>query len=378
MKNFYLLATILILIPCKITLSQRSVRVRLTEQSSSLNVNFPLDYSDRTFIKGLAMFRNEIEKLAGSLIILEDNGKAKIIGQYIKHDQGPLEKKELSDVLYSSKINFESSVNGSYMIASISASSKSIIELIITDINGVLVPEESIPYLEICSAAQNMDKEIKKKIYYVRSAKLTSVHSKAYSQIDASTAISGTVFSIGGKVYNSSDQFKNDYVVSVDLIDLNNLLMTKNCEELITSNELAIRQLSEKAKQDAEKAETERKIKENEFNMALAEVNSLKNKLSSIQDSLKNQKNANHKYKSLVDSLTSNLNLAQESLELSQEQLTKANDKSKEITQIAMQQETKSEGENKLIQKSDISVITEVQKLSEEEIKGLGFEQIQP
>jgi len=279
----------------------------------------------------------------------------------------------LSDVLYSSKINSSASVNGSYMIASASASSASIIELIVTDINGILIPEQSIPYLEICRASQNVDKENKKKMYYVRSVKLTTVHSKAYKEVKADAAISGVVFSVGGKVYNSSDQFKTDYVVSVDLVSFNNLLITKNCEEIITNNELAIRQAAEKAKQDVEKAETERKVKENELNSAKAEVNALKNKLDEITQGLKLQNSIASDSKIQTDSLKNSLITAQQKVDDAKEGLKKADDNSKQVTQNAVQQQTKSEGVDKLIQKSNISVITEVKKLSDSEVEKLGF-----
>lgn len=356
---------------------QRPVKVKLNDEFTSLNANFPKDFTDRTFIKGLAMYRNNIEELAGSLIIIEDNEKASVLGRYIKNNQPPIKNITLSDVLYSSKINTKSSLNGSYMIASASASANSIVELIITDINGVLIPEQSIPYLEICNASQNVDKETKRKIYYVRSVKLTAVHSKAYKEVNIEAGINGTVFSAGGKVYSNSDQFKTDYVVSVDLVSFTNLLVTQDCEKIITNNELALRQVAEKAKQDSEKAETERKIKESELNSARAEVNALKNKLNEITKML-NQPNSNvADYKTETDSLKNNLIVALQKVDLAKEEFHKADDKSKQVAEKADQQQIKTEDIDNLIQKGDISVITEVTKLSGEEIKKLGFEEVE-
>ena len=64
---------------------------------------------------------------------------------------------------------------------------------------------------------------------------------------------------------------------------------------------------------------------------------------------------------------------AQQKVDDAKEGLKKADDNSKQVTQNAVQQQTKSEGVDKLIQKSNISVITEVKKLSDSEVEKLGF-----
>ncbi|MCC3158285.1 hypothetical protein LJ737_13635 [Hymenobacter sp. 15J16-1T3B] len=358
----------------------RVVRVRLGDGMATLNANFPKDYTDRTFIKGLAMYRNKIEDLAGCLILLEDRDKASIIGQYVKSGEPPLKNVALSDVLYSSKISASFKMNGSYMIASVAATTSSVVELIVTDINGVLVPETSIPYLDICRAAKNVDKELKKKIYYIRSAKLTSVHSRAYQEVNAESGVTGTVFSAGGKVYSSSDQFKTDYVVSVDLVSLTNLLLTKNCDNLISSSELASRQQQDRAKQDAERAEQERRQKEGELKSAKAEADDLKKKVAEIQESLKRQAITTDDYRNQVEALRRDLVTAQARVNQVNIEFKQVENNTKVVVANAEQQQAqaKTEGDAKLVQKSDVGVISEVKNLSEEEVKKMGFKDVKP
>ena len=386
MKTTKILENLIFLILITITLftslcksyGQYKVKVKLSDVSATLNDVLPKDYTDRTFIKGLAMYRNKIEELVGCLIILEDNDKASIIGQYIEFNQPPVKNINLSDVLYSSKINSSASFNGSYMIASASATATSIVELILTDINGVLIPEKSIPYLEICKASKKVDSLIKKQIYYIRSVKLTNVHSKAYRKITSDTSLSGMVFNVGGKVYNSSDQFKNDYVVAVDMVSLNNLLLTKDCDEIITNNEVTARQLAQKAQQDAEKAETERKIKESELNAAKAEVNTLRFKLDEMEQTLKHNKDKIVlNYEMIINEINANLDIAQNRVVFANQEFKKAEDKSKKEVENSVTLKTKNETSEYLIQKANIPLISEVKKLSEEEISKLGFVKVE-
>ncbi|OON68836.1 hypothetical protein [Hymenobacter sp. CRA2] len=379
-----LLATFATLVALLLTVSAhaqgRIVRVKLNDGAPMLNGNLPKDYTDRTFIKGLAMYRNKIEDLAGCLILLEDRDKASIIGQYIKAGEPPLKNVSLSDVLYSSKISAAFKMNGSYMIASVAAGHASVVELIVTDINGVLVPEGSIPYLDICKASKNVAPDLKKRIYYIRSAKLTSVHSRTYQEINAEAGITGTVFSANGKVYSSSDQFKTDYVVSVDLVSLTNLLLTKNCDNVISSNELAARQQADRARQDADRAEQERRAKETELKTAKAEADELKRKVAEIQESLKRQAMTTDEYKNQVDALRRDLVTAQQRVNQVNIEFKQVENNTKVVLANSEQQkqQTQAPGEAKLVQKSDVNVISEVKNLSEEEVKKMGFKEVKP
>lgn len=358
------------------------VRVRLNDGAATLNGNLPKDYTDRTFIKGLAMYRNKIEDLAGCLILLEDKDKASIIGQFVKSGEPPLKNVSLSDVLYNSKISSGFKINGSYMIASVAASHSSIVELIVTDMNGVLVPETSIPYLDICKAAKNVAPELKKRIYYIRSAKLTSVHSRAYQEVSGESGITGTVFSAGGKVYSSSDQFKTDYVVSVDLVSLTNLLLTRNCDNFISSSELAARQQADQARLQAERAEQERRQKETELKTAKSEADELKKKVAEIQETLKKQAHSTDEYKNQVDALRRDLLTAQARVNQVNIEFKQVENNTKVVLANSEQQQqqaqAKAPDDGKLVQKSDVGVISEVKNLSEEEVKKMGFKEVKP
>lgn len=372
MKIKYFIAVIIIVFFQSITnlYSQETVRVRLNDEFSSLNLPLPKDYMDRTFLKGLAMYRNRIDELVGSLILVGANEKISIIDRIVETNQIPIENTILSDVLYSSKVNSSATFNGSYMIASASAERTTMLELIITDVSGVLIPEESIPFLKICKASKNVEKANKADIYYIKSVKLSTILSRTYRKVTTSAAVSGVVFSVDGEVYNSSDQFKTDYSISVDLVSLNSLLLTKNCDEIINSYEIAERLKSEKIKQEALNAENEKKIKENQLNTAQAEVNALLMKLHDTEKNLSEKTITINTYKSQIDSLKSNLTLANENVHNANKEFIDANHNAKKITEDCANQLCTTVQQGKQV---SIPVISEVKKLSSEEISKLGY-----
>ncbi|MEZ4918800.1 MAG: hypothetical protein R2792_06795 [Saprospiraceae bacterium] len=74
-----------------------------------------------------------------------------------------------------------------------------IYELVITDIAVAFLLEDHIPYIEICKASNNVSMRSSKNTHYIRSAKLTTVYTRAYQKVDAETNISGVAFSVMAK-----------------------------------------------------------------------------------------------------------------------------------------------------------------------------------
>ena len=149
-----------------------------------------------------------------------------------------------SDVIYSAKIDNKFKFNGAYSIASTKIGKDNICEIILTDVGYAFLPEDYIPYIEICRAATNVAPETRRKTYYIRSVKLTTVYTRAFQKTTGNSEVGGVVFSVGGEVFNSSDQFKLDYVVSVDLVSLEKLLSLQNCNDLINNEEIARRRFT--------------------------------------------------------------------------------------------------------------------------------------
>ena len=158
-----------------------------------------------------------------------------------------------------------------------------ICELVITDVGYAFLPEDYIPYIEICRAAINVSPETRKKTYYIRSAKLTTVYTRIYQKIIGDTEVGGVVFSVAGEVFSSSDQFKVDYVVSVDLVSLEKLLALQNCNDLINNEELARREKAEQTRIAALRADEDRNVRQQELSSAKSQVDDLK---KTLQDNL--------------------------------------------------------------------------------------------
>lgn len=259
------------------TKAQSSKKIRLSPVG--LGMDLPDSYKQRTFIKGLAGFVNKIDQLVGAMILI-DVDKTTVLTRFIKHDKPPIITATTSDVLFSAKVDHRFKFNGTYSIASTKIEKDVIREIIITDIGFAFLPEDYIPYVDICRASVNVSAETRKKTFYIRSAKLTTVYTRAFQKVSTDGEISGLVFSIGGEVYNSSEQFKVDYIVSVDIVSLEKLLSLQNCNELITSEELTRREKAEQARLIAQKAEDEKRARENELVAAKLQVEELKRILS--------------------------------------------------------------------------------------------------
>ncbi len=256
--------------------AQSSRKIKLSPVN--LGMDLPQSYKQRTFIKGLSGFTNKIDQLVGAMILIEDN-KTSVLTRFVRNDKPPVVTTSTSDVVYSAKIDSKFKFNGAYSIASTKIDKDKIYELIVTDIGYAFLPEDYIPYLEICRAATNVAPETRKKTYYVRSAKLSTVYTRAYQKVVGNSEVSGVVFSVEGEVYNSSEQFKLDYVVSVDLVSLEKLLSLQNCDDLISSEELARREKADQARQAALKAEEDRRLRADELAFAKSQVEELKKSL---------------------------------------------------------------------------------------------------
>jgi paraquat-inducible protein B len=240
-------------------------------------------------------------------------------------------------------------------------------EIVITDIGVAFLPEDYIPYLEICRAAAKVTPELKKQMFYVRSAKLTTVFSRAFRKNEKAAYINGTVFCLGGEVYSSADQFKVDYIVSVDLVSLEHLLSLQNCNDLINNDELKLRAAEQAAALERTKAEEARKSRENELNALKSEIESLKKLLTSNSDNSKQ--------------LQKQLDDMQKSVAAANDALKKAEEKAKSLESAAQNARAKSQDGEKLVitvkntdGKDNVLEITNLDELSKEKLKGLGFD----
>lgn len=342
--------------------AQTSRKIKLSPVS--LGLDLPESYKQRTFIKGLSGFVHKIDQLVGSMILIEGN-KTTILTRFVRQDKPPVVTTSTSDVIYSAKIDSKFKFNGAYSIASNKMEKDQIKEIIVTDVGHAFLPEDYIPYLEICRASNNVNAETRARTYYVRSAKLTTIYSRAYQKIIGDADVNGVVFSVGGEVYSTTDQFKLDYVVSVDLVSLERLLALQNCEEIISSEELARREKAEQARLAAAKAQEEKQNREAELAAAKAQVEDMKRLLThNLARSEEMQKQ---------------LATAQERERLALEQLNTAIHLADEMTQRATNAQQNVENRENIIltfknRDGKVLEIKSLEELSAEKLQELGFD----
>jgi low affinity Fe/Cu permease len=343
------------------TFAQRSKKVQLNP--ISLGFDLPDSYKNRTFIKGLAGFVNNIDQLVGSMILIEGN-KTSVLTRFVKEGKPPLVTTSSSDVIFNAKIDSKFKHNGAYSIASTKIEKDAIYEVVITDVGVAFLPEDYIPYLEICNASQNVSDDVKKRTYYVRSAKLTTVYTRAFKKTDVESAINGIAFSANGEIYSSSEQFRVDYIVSVDLVSLEKLLALQNCGQLQLAQEMALRERAEKAKIEALKAKEEKNSRENELAAVQVKLDELRRLLGqSTEQNVELQK----QLKETVErerQATAQLAEAQRTANLLQQTADKEQQKSDSSEKVILTVKSK---------EGNVLEIISLDELSAEKLNELGF-----
>ena len=344
------------------TFAQRSKKIQLNPVS--LGFDLPDSYKSRTFIKGLAGFVNNIDQLVGSMILIEGN-KTSVLTRFVKEGKPPIVTTSSSDVIFNAKIDSKFRHNGAYSIASTKVEKDAIYEVVITDIGVAFLPEDYIPYLEICNASQNVNPTVRNRTFYVRSAKLTTVYTRAFKKTDVETAVNGIAFSAGGEVYSSSDQFRVDYIVSVDLVSLEKLLALQNCGQLQLAQELALRERAEKARLDAIKAQEEKASRENDLASVQTKLEQLRTLLG---ESTEQNAELQKQLKETLDreqQAKNQLAEAQQSALLSQQSADKAQQKSDSAEKVIVTVKNK---------EGNVLEIISLDALSSEKLNDLGFD----
>ncbi len=354
----------ILLLLTAVTCAQAQASRKIKLSPVSLGFDLPNSYKQRTFVKGLAGFANKIDQLVGAMVMLEDN-KTSVLTRFVRQDKPPVVTTSSSDVIYTAKIDSKFKFNGNYSIASTKVEKDNICELVITDVGYAFLPEDYIPYIEICRAAINVSPETRKKTYYIRSAKLTTVYTRIYQKISGDTEVGGVVFSVAGEVFSSSDQFKVDYVVSVDLVSLEKLLALQNCNDLINNEELARREKAEQTRMAALRADEDRNVRQQELSSAKSQVEDLK---KTLQDNLTHTTDMQRKLMEAQDKEHAALNMLNSAIK-------KANDMTAQAEQAKQQVETREEVILTFKNKDGkVLEIKNLEELSEEKLRALGFD----
>ncbi len=343
-------------------IAQPSRKVKLSPVS--LGFDLPDSYKQRTFIKGLAGFVNKIDQLVGAMILIENN-KTSVLTRFVRQDKPPIVTTSTSDVIYSAKIDSKFKFNGAYSIASTKVDKNCIAEIIVTDIGYAFLPEDYVPYIEICRAATNVAPETRKNTYYIRSAKLTTVYTRSFQKVTENAEVGGVVFSVGGEIFSSTDQFKVDHIVSVDIVSLEKLLSLQNCNDLINNEELARREKAEQTRIAAQRADEERRSRENELNAAKAQVEDLKKTLNQSAEK--------------SSELQRQLAEAQDKEHVALGQLNTAIQQANELSQRAQTAQQNVENKEKMIvtfknKEGKLLEISSLDELSPEKLQALGFD----
>ena len=166
-------------------------------------------------------------------------------------------------------------------------------------------------------------------------------------------------------MFSTTDQFKLDYVVSVDLVSLEKLLSLHNCNDLLNNEEIARREKAEKARLESMRADEEKKAREQE---ALAAKNQVEELRRTLSESLVRT----------VD-MQGQLHEAQDRERAALEQLHAAIRRADEMTARAQAAQQNVENREEIIltfksKEGKVLEIKSLEELSEEKLRELGFD----
>jgi hypothetical protein len=148
----------------------------------------------------------------------------KTLKAIIKGNKPPVATTINDGMLYSAKINANTSFNGSFLIGGLNVSKDEIMELNIQDAAKSAVPDSLIDVDVVKQVAESIPAEERKNYFYIKSVTLTLIDNRKYTESKFDASINSCFVTAGGKTYSSNEKFQRERTISVFLVSLDNIL----------------------------------------------------------------------------------------------------------------------------------------------------------
>ncbi|MBS1526625.1 MAG: hypothetical protein JST19_13295 [Bacteroidetes bacterium] len=193
--------------------------------------DLPRSYKTRKFLTNASDLAYDLFVIPGNIVKYNPGDTSyefKTLKAIIKGNKEPVATTVNDGILYSAKINSNTSFNGSYLIGGLSCSKDEIMELNIQDAAKSSVPDSLIDVDQIKRIAESLPADQRKNYFYVKSVTLTLIDNRKYAEGKFDASINSCFVTAGGKTYTSNEKFQREKTISVFLVSLDNLISAPN------------------------------------------------------------------------------------------------------------------------------------------------------
>lgn len=196
-------------------------------EAPTITEDLPRSYKQRKFINNVSEISYDLFMIPGNIVKFNPKDTSyefKTLKAIIKGNKPPLATTINDGMLYSAKINYNTSFNGSYLIGGLNVAKNEIMELNIQDAAKAMVPDSLIDVDVIKQVAQTLPAEERKNYYYIKSVTLTLIDNRKFTESKFDSGVNSSFVTAGGKTYSSNEKFQRERTISVFLVSLDNLL----------------------------------------------------------------------------------------------------------------------------------------------------------
>ncbi|MGZ3813437.1 MAG: hypothetical protein ACXVJN_16940 [Mucilaginibacter sp.] len=189
--------------------------------------DLPRSYKQRKFINNVSEISYDLFMIPGNIVKFNPKDTSyefKTLKAIIKGNKPPVATTINDGILYSAKINANTSFNGSYLIGGLNVNRDEIMELNIQDAAKSMVPDSLIDVDVVKQVAESIPADERKNYFYVKSVTLTLIDNRKYTEAKFDASINSCFVTAGGKTYSSNEKFQRERTISVFLVSLDNLL----------------------------------------------------------------------------------------------------------------------------------------------------------
>ena len=189
--------------------------------------DLPRSYKQRKFINNISEISYDLFMVPGNIVKFNPKDTSyefKTLKAIIKGNKPPVATTINDGMLYSAKINANTSFNGSFLIGGLNVSRDEIMELNIQDAAKSAVPDSLIDVDVVKQVAESIPAEDRKNYFYIKSVTLTLIDNRKYTEAKFDASINSCFVTAGGKTYSSNEKFQRERTISVFLVSLDNIL----------------------------------------------------------------------------------------------------------------------------------------------------------
>jgi hypothetical protein len=188
------------------------------------------------------IYRHNLNALTGQIAVVDINGLTTPLSRAVDPTNIPVIRSisENDGILYKSIISHE--FNGNLRVASsgVALDTNQKAEVVITQIAESIM--EEIPRDQILKSVSSLSTiHSDQKFVYIRGAVLSLVKTQLFTEIGSDGTIAyGPVFGFNGKVYQASSQIRNDYIITLSTVDVDNLRDKSSTKVNVTNDTVKV------------------------------------------------------------------------------------------------------------------------------------------